>query len=89
MQRGLACRRTEPDLLGELAQHRHLGRLAVAHAALGELPAAATGPAAEKQAPVVAHQHDAHVRPETFSVDPISHRHPSTDGPVYNGRAAP
>src|SRR5690349_3866491 len=63
----------EADLLVQLAKERVLGLLAVAHAALGKLPAAAAGAPAEKHLPRAAHQDDAHVRAKAFGVDHITH----------------
>ncbi len=62
----------DADLLLELAVERLLERLAAAHSALRELPAATARAAAEKHLLAV-HQYDAHVGSKTFRVDQVAH----------------
>src|SRR6185312_5900330 len=62
----------EPDLLVELAENGLLETLALAHAALRKLPAAAARAPAEEDLARAAHQHDADIRAKAIRIDDIS-----------------
>ncbi len=65
-------RLVETNLFIELAVQGLLGRLSGAHPALGELPAAPAGAAAEEYLFAV-HQDDAHVAAKTVRIDDVAH----------------
>src|SRR5258706_3373457 len=54
----------QTDLLVEFAEQRFLGGFAPPYAALGKLPALATGAATDEQPAIVMHQHDADIGPK-------------------------
>src|SRR4029077_12546336 len=62
----------ETDLLIELAVQGLLGPLSGAHPALGKLPAAPAGAAAEEHT-IAVHQDDADVAAKTVRIDDIAH----------------
>src|SRR5260370_25344015 len=63
----------ETNLFIELAVQGLLGRLSGAHSALGKLPAAPAGAAAEEHL-IALHQHDADVAAQTVRIDDVAHR---------------
>src|SRR5580700_2550006 len=69
----LHLRLLEADLLLELAVQGLLGRLSGAHPALGKLPAAPAGAAAEEHL-IAVHQHDADVAAKTVRIDDVTHQ---------------
>src|SRR5256885_12246383 len=72
MAEELDVRLFEADLLIELTVQGLLGRLSGAHPALGKLPAAPAGAAAEEHL-IAVHQHDDDVAATTVRIEDVAH----------------
>ena len=63
----------QADFFLQFAKQRLFDRLALAHAALGKLPAATAGALAQKYLAAIAHQDDADIGSISLCVDPVAH----------------